>query len=111
MSQVQQHRPERVEFKVNVERAEALATGTYEAVNLSAGGMCLRSSRPEHVGGFVAIRFAIDGHELQLYCEVVWCRQEPAGGSAGFRIGLRFVVIGQRETRLISEYVDSRSED
>ena len=104
-----QSRPDRVDFKVNVERAESMATGSYEAVNLSVGGMCLRSAVPEHIGGFVALRFPLGEDELQLYCEVVWCKREPDESTgSGFRIGLRFVVIGQKERRLIQRFVDER---
>ncbi len=101
-------RAERVELEVEIERAETMPAGTYTAVNISKGGLCLRASVPEQIGGFVAVKFPLDGDEVSVYAEVIWCKKDPANGASAHRIGLRFVVIGQREQHLIEEFVAAR---
>jgi hypothetical protein len=101
-------RAERVELEVEIERAETMPAGTYQAVNISKSGLCLRASVPEQIGGFVAVKFPLEGAEVSVYAEVIWCKKDPAHGPSAHRIGLRFVVIGQREQRLIDEFVAAR---
>jgi hypothetical protein len=101
-------RAERVEIEVQVERAETLPAGTYEAVNISKGGLCLQASVPEQIGGFVAVKFPLNGVEISVYAEVIWCKKDPSASASAHRIGLRFVVIGQREQQVIEDFVASQ---
>ncbi|MFQ5699228.1 MAG: PilZ domain-containing protein [Myxococcota bacterium] len=99
---------ERAVLKVDVERSETLTPGHYEAVNVSAGGICLRASAPEQVGGFVALKFPLFDSEISVYGEVIWCR--PEAERNGYKLGLRFVVIGQRERETIERFVQENPE-
>jgi hypothetical protein len=101
-------RAERVELEVEIERAETMPTGRYEAINVSKGGLCLRASVPEQIGGFVAVKFPLNEVEISVYAEVIWCKRDPSQGPSVHRIGLRFVVIGQREQHLIEDFVAAR---
>lgn len=99
---------ERAALKVDVERAETLTPGHYEAINVSIAGICLRASAPEQVGGFVALKFPVLDSEISVYGEVVWCRREEQGD--GYRLGLRFMVLGQRERDTLARFVEESPE-
>jgi tetratricopeptide (TPR) repeat protein len=85
--------PKRIALHVAVLRAEDVGEGDYVALNVSEGGICLRSMRQERVGGFVALRFTLVQEELDAYARVVWCRPEAEldGKAAGYRVGLRWI--------------------
>ena len=100
-------RNDRVDLNVEVEQGESMAPGSYNAVNISDGGICLRSATPEQIGSLVALNFPLGDPSIGLYAEVMWCRADRNG----HKIGLRFVVIDQRERNLINDFVRTHSQD
>jgi hypothetical protein len=109
MSEDSSPRAKRVEVKVSVERAETMPAGSYEALNISKSGICLKAPVPEQIGGFVALRFPLGGAQVNVYAEVIWCNPDPSAGPSAYRIGMRFVVLGQREQQVIEEFVDEQT--
>jgi hypothetical protein len=106
VTETRQPRDPRIPLNVAVSRADDVEPGLYLAVDLSVGGICLRSTRKEKVGGFVALSFSLDGHDLHLYAEVVWSRPDPGEPSAPHLIGLKWVTPSASAARTIRGYVD-----
>jgi hypothetical protein len=100
------HREARVPINVVVSRADDVEPGLYLAVNVSVTGICLRSTRKEKVGGFVALSFHLDGNDLHLYAEVIWCRPDAGEPAAPYLVGMKWATPSAAVTRIIRAYVD-----
>jgi len=79
----------------------------YLAIDISISGICMRSARKEKVGGFVALSFALEGHDLHLYAEVIWCRSDStADPVAPHLVGMKWVAPGGSSAAVIRDYVE-----
>ena len=101
-------RAPRIPLDVVVIRADDVEPGIYGAIDISSGGICLRSQRKEKVGGFVALNFTLGGKEINAYSEVIWCRSDTKGATNGLHtIGLRFVTLSPATVEAIQQYIDA----
>lgn len=80
--------------------------------NVSEGGAFLRTGVPLAPGDRARLRFQLDervGAPLEVEAVVVWKREldEACGGSLP-GMGLRFVALGERETRTVRGFVAHR---
>jgi hypothetical protein len=92
---------------VTVSRADDVEPGMYQAVDISIGGICMRSTRKEKVGGFVALSFTLDGHDLHLYAEVIWSRTDAAQNPiAPHIVGMKWVTPSSSAAGVIRQYVE-----
>jgi uncharacterized protein (TIGR02266 family) len=81
-----------VAFKSPQDAAKAFRTFS---VNFSAGGLCLRSSKPHAVGEVVELHVQVDGQDFELKGTVQWAR-------AGV-VGVRFVDLPPEVRERLSE--------
>ena len=99
----------RIPLSVTVIRADDVEPGLYIAVDISCGGICMRSARKEKVGGFVALSFSLDGHDLHLYAEVIWSRTDAvADPVAPHLVGMKWVTPSSTAAGVIQSYIASR---
>jgi c-di-GMP-binding flagellar brake protein YcgR len=99
----------RIPLNVTVSRADDVEPGRYVAVDISCGGICMRSMRKEKVGGFVALSFSLDGHDLHLYAEVIWSRTDgTADAIAPHLVGMKWVTPSTSAAQVIRSYVAQR---
>jgi uncharacterized protein (TIGR02266 family) len=72
------------------------------SLNLSAGGLCLRTQRSHDVGSRVRLRMTVDGEDFELQGLVAWVRDDAEA------IGVRFVELSDddraRLQRVVSNY-------
>lgn len=107
MSESSQRRDPRIPLSVTVSRADDVEPGLYLAVDISCGGICMRSARKEKVGGFVALSFSLDGHDLHLYAEVIWCRSDlVAEPIAPHLVGMKWVAPSSNTAQVIRGYIE-----
>jgi hypothetical protein len=75
-------------------------------VNISETGICIRSSREELLGGFVALGFLLEGEEAHVYAKVIWCRDDLRGSPGRpFTVGLQFLHPARSVVGRIRAYV------
>jgi hypothetical protein len=109
MSDASQRRDPRIPLSVAVVRADDVEPGLYVGVDISCGGICLRSTRKEKIGGFVALSFALDGHDLNMYAEVIWCRTDAAANAlAPYLVGMKWVTPSTTAAAVIRTYIARR---
>lgn len=65
-----------VSFRNAADAAKAFKTFS---VNFSAGGLCLRSSRPHAIGEAVQLHLVVDGQDFELKGTVQWARADVVG--------------------------------
>ncbi len=65
-----------VSFRSAVDAAKAFKTFS---VNFSAGGLCLRTTRPHAIGEVVQLHVAVDGQDFELKGTVQWARADVVG--------------------------------
>lgn len=72
------------------------------SLNLSAGGLCLRTQRSYDVGSRVRLQMTVDGEDFDLQGLVAWVRDDAEA------IGVRFVDLSEEERarlqRVVSTY-------
>ncbi|XXF80686.1 TIGR02266 family protein [Myxococcaceae bacterium GXIMD 01537] len=87
-------------FEVRFEQTQdaARALRAY-SLNLSAGGLCLRTRRPYELGSQVHLSMAIDGEAFKLEGVIAWVRDEA--------IGVRFVNMGEPDRVRLQRVVES----
>ncbi|MBL8952477.1 MAG: PilZ domain-containing protein [Myxococcaceae bacterium] len=65
-----------VSFRSAADAAKAFKTFS---VNFSAGGLCLRTSRPHAVGEVVQLHLVVDAQAFELKGTVQWARADVVG--------------------------------
>jgi hypothetical protein len=107
VSEASQRQHTRIPLSVTVSRADDVEPGLYLAVDISIGGICMRSTRKEKVGGFVALSFSLDGNDLHLYAEVIWSRTDAAANPiAPHLVGMKWVTPSSSAAGVIRNYID-----
>ncbi|MFB1485172.1 TIGR02266 family protein [Corallococcus sp. RDP092CA] len=71
------------------------------SLNLSAGGLCLRTRKSYDVGAQVRLAMVIDGEEFHLTGVVAWVRDEAEA------IGVRFVDVSEEDHERLRRVVAS----
>ncbi len=76
-------------------------------VNVSEGGVFIRTFAPLRLGSPAKVRFVIDGsgREVTAEAEVVWVREAGSEPVPTPGMGLRFVGIGEEQRSLLREFV------
>ena len=107
MSDASQRLDARIPLNVTVSRADDVEPGIYVAVDISSGGICMRSTRKEQVGGFVALSFSLDSHDLHLYAEVIWSRSDAGTDPvAPHLVGMKWVTPSISAAQVIRRYIE-----
>lgn len=106
--------PPRVPLDVEVDCAtdQVSSTLNYQAMNLSEGGMFLKSSFPLEVGTRLNCRFELpDGlGAVVVEAEVSWVRTGPPENLPPPGMGLRFLSLNQDEKERIQQYATAYEE-
>jgi uncharacterized protein (TIGR02266 family) len=88
--------PARVEVRFHEPAHAARALRAY-SLNLSAGGLCLRTERTYELGAPLKVALVIAGQPLELDAAVAWVR----GGA----VGVRFENLTARDRQLLESLV------
>ncbi|MBM7115665.1 TIGR02266 family protein [Archangium primigenium] len=87
-----------VRFKEARDAARALHA---YSLNLSAGGLCLRTSRAYDVGARVQLQMRVEGEDFELEGVVSWVRDDAEA------IGVRFVDVSSGDQERLQRVVSS----
>lgn len=89
-------------FAVRFEQTQhaARALRAY-SLNLSAGGLCLRTRKAYDVGSQVNLAMVIEGEEFHLGGVIAWVREEDEA------IGVRFVNMGDADRARLQRVLQS----
>ncbi|MCP3137330.1 TIGR02266 family protein [Pyxidicoccus xibeiensis] len=89
-------------FEVRFEQTQdaARALRAY-SINISAGGLCLRTRKAYDVGSQVRLSMVIEGEEFHLAGIVAWVRDEAEA------IGVRFTDMNDEDRARLQRVVDS----
>jgi uncharacterized protein (TIGR02266 family) len=89
-------------FEVRFEQTEdaARALRAY-SINLSAGGLCLRTRKSYDVGSQVRLSMKVEDEEFHLTAVVAWVRDEQEA------IGVRFIDVSEEDHERLSRVVAS----
>jgi uncharacterized protein (TIGR02266 family) len=90
----------RFEVHFNDTQEAARALRAY-SLNLSAGGLCLRTRRAYDVGTPVQMDMVIEGHAFQLQGVIAWVRDESEA------IGVRFTDMSGADRARLQSVLDS----
>ncbi|MBL0696599.1 TIGR02266 family protein [Comamonas sp. JC664] len=71
------------------------------SVNISAGGLCLKTRKSYDVGSQVRLSMAIEGEEFHLTGIIAWVRDEAEA------IGVRFTDMNDEDRARLQRVVDS----
>ena len=106
-SEADRRQEERISAKLEVRfeaRSEAAKALKAYSVNLSAGGLCLRTKRVYPVGASLQLTLNVGGETFELEAAVAWARDEA--------IGVRFVNVRpddkERLRRVVAEFHEAR---
>ncbi|HYH97886.1 TIGR02266 family protein [Hyalangium sp.] len=89
-------------FEVHFTHAQeaAKALRAY-SVNVSAGGLCLRTRRAYDVGSPVLMDMVVEGQAFQLRGVIAWVRDESEA------IGVRFTAMSEDDRARLQRVIDS----
>jgi uncharacterized protein (TIGR02266 family) len=92
-------------FDVRFARVEdaARALRTF-SVNVSAGGLCLRSQRPHEQGARVRLQMEIANESFDLEGIVTWTREVP-DSEAAHVVGVRFINLSPEDRERLKQVV------
>jgi uncharacterized protein (TIGR02266 family) len=92
--------PARFEVHFSHTQDAAKALRAY-SVNLSAGGLCVRTRRTYEVGAPVRMDMVIEGESFQLNGIIAWVREEAEA------VGVRFTDISDEDRARLQRVIDS----
>ncbi|KFE58892.1 TIGR02266 family protein [Hyalangium minutum] len=92
--------PARFEVHFNDTQEAAKALRAY-SLNVSAGGLCLRTRRAYDVGSPVRMDMVVEGQAFQLQGVIAWVRDESEA------IGVRFTDISEKDRSRLQSVIDS----
>jgi uncharacterized protein (TIGR02266 family) len=87
-----------VHFQQTQEAAKALRA---YSLNISAGGLCLRTRRAYDVGSPVRMAMVVEGESFQLQGIIAWVRDESEA------IGVRFTNLSEEDRLRLQRVIDS----
>lgn len=87
-----------VHFQQTQEAAKALRA---YSLNISAGGLCLRTRRSYDVGAPVRMDMVVEGESFQLQGIIAWVRDESEA------IGVRFTNLSEEDRLRLQRVIDS----
>lgn len=92
--------PARFEVHFNETREAARALRAY-SLNISAGGLCLRTRRTYDVGTPVQMDMVIEGQSFHIQGVVAWVRDESEA------VGVRFTHMSGQDRERLQRVIDS----
>jgi uncharacterized protein (TIGR02266 family) len=92
--------PARFEVHFNDTEEAAKALRAY-SINVSSGGLCLRTKRSYDVGIPVQMELRLDGESFKLRGVIAWVRDESEA------IGVRFTKLNEEERTRLQRVIDS----
>ncbi|MDC0708225.1 TIGR02266 family protein [Stigmatella sp. ncwal1] len=92
--------PARFEVRFAQTKDAAKALRAY-SLNISAGGLCLRTQKAYDVGSPVSVEMLIDGEAFQLQGVVAWVRDEEEA------IGVRFTDVSEGDRLRLQRVVQN----
>jgi len=92
--------PARFEVHFNDSEVAARALRAY-SVNVSSGGLCLRTKRAYDVGVPVQVEMKVDGESFKLRGVVAWVRDESEA------VGVRFTKLSDEDRARLQRLIDS----
>jgi uncharacterized protein (TIGR02266 family) len=87
-----------VHFNYTLEAAKALRA---YSLNISAGGLCLRTRRSYDVGTPVQMDMVVEGQAFQIQGVIAWVRDESEA------IGVRFTEMSEEDRARLQRVIDS----
>jgi uncharacterized protein (TIGR02266 family) len=87
-----------VHFQQTQDAAKALRA---YSLNISAGGLCLRTRRAYDVGSPVRMDMVVEGEAFQLHGLIAWVRDESEA------IGVRFTNLSEEDRKRLQRVIDS----
>jgi len=90
----------RFEVHFNETRDAAKALRAY-SLNISAGGLCLRTKRAYDVGTPVQMDMVVEGQAFQIHGVIAWVRDESEA------IGVRFTEMSEQDRDRLQRVIDS----
>jgi uncharacterized protein (TIGR02266 family) len=96
----QERVPARFEVHFNDTQKAAKALRAY-SLNISAGGLCLRTRRAYDVGTLVQMSMVVEGETFQLPGIIAWVRDESEA------IGVRFTDMSDEARARLQRVIDS----
>jgi uncharacterized protein (TIGR02266 family) len=92
--------PARFEVHFNYTQDAAKALRAY-SLNISAGGLCLRTRKSYDVGAPVRMDMVIEGESFQLQGIIAWVRDEAEA------VGVRFTDMSEEDRARLQRVIDS----
>jgi uncharacterized protein (TIGR02266 family) len=92
--------PARFEVHFNDTEEAAKALRAY-SVNISSGGLCLRTKRAYDVGVPVQVELRVEGDTFKLRGVVAWVRDESEA------VGVRFTKLTEEDRTRLQKVIDS----
>ncbi len=92
--------PARFEVHFNYTQDAAKALRAY-SLNVSAGGLCLRTRKSYDVGSPVRMDMVIEGESFQLQGIIAWVRDEAEA------VGVRFTDMSEEDRARLQRVIDS----
>src|SRR5512141_2998582 len=97
---VQERVPARFEVHFNDTEKAAKALRAY-SLNISAGGLCVRTRRTYEVGAPVRMDIVVEGESFQLQGVIAWVRDESEA------VGVRFTNLSEEDRVRLQRVIDS----
>jgi uncharacterized protein (TIGR02266 family) len=92
--------PARFEVHFTHEKEAAKALRAY-SLNLSSGGLCLRTRKSYDVGAPVQMQMRVDSESFQLNGVVAWVREDAEA------VGVRFTNLSEEDRARLQRVIDS----
>ncbi len=94
---------QRVHPRYEIDSSADVSGGIHRIVNISLGGICIRTSRLQEVGAPVDVVLDLPelGRRLELSGQVVWVNREPPED-----VGIRWTGLDEPRRQLLVEYID-----
>lgn len=86
-------------------RRRAQADISCNSMNISEGGMALRTSFPFQPGETLRVQFVLPGQESSFLAELTICWR------TGGEMGVRFISLSQEQTQVLQEWLSRRLEE
>jgi uncharacterized protein (TIGR02266 family) len=97
---IEERVPARFEVHFSRTQEAARALRAY-SLNVSAGGLCLRTKRAYDVGTPVQMEMQVDNESFQLHGVIAWVRDESEA------IGVRFTNMSDEDRARLQRVIDS----
>ena len=83
------------------------------AKDISTSGLFIETSNPRPVGTRVPLKFSLPQSDAKIAClgEVIWARDYKGARQPAPGMGIRFVEIAASDSSLLSDFIESESDN